>query len=135
MGKSFIEEHVEKWTKAWNDHDIKSIISLYAENIEFSSPKISLLMPEKTTASQDQSMITNKQDLKKYFSIGLARFPKLRFTPITYLTKKNMSLLEYFCEPDENVRWHVIEKFEFEGKLIARSSAFYGLEENKGVVN
>ena len=46
-----------------------------------------------------------------------------------------MSLLEYFCEPDENVRWHVIEKFEFEGKLIARSSAFYGLEENKGVVN
>ena len=54
MGKSFIEEHVDKWTKAWNDHDIKSIISLYAENIEFSSPKIGLLMPKKTTASQDQ---------------------------------------------------------------------------------
>lgn len=104
MGKSFIEEHVDKWTETWNDYNIKSIISLYAGNIEFSSPKIGLLMPEKTTASQDQSMITNKQDLKKYFSNGLERIPKLRFTPVTYLTKKNMSLLEYFCEPDENVR-------------------------------
>ena len=77
MEKSFIEDHIDKWTKAWNDHDIKSIISLYAGNIEFSSLKIGLLMPEKTTASQNQLMITNKQDLQKYFGIGLTRFPRL----------------------------------------------------------
>jgi hypothetical protein len=30
--------------RKWNDHDIKSVISLYAENLEFSSPKVGLLM-------------------------------------------------------------------------------------------
>ena len=135
MEKSFIKEHIDRWTKAWNDHDIKSIISMYAENIEFSSPKIGLLMPEKKATSDNRAMISNKQDLQRYFSIGLAKFPNLRFTPITLLTHQNMVLLEYVCEPYENVKWHVIEKFEFEGELIARSSVFYGPEESKVIID
>lgn len=135
MGKSIIEEHIDRWTKAWNDHDIKSIISMYAENIEFSSPKIGHLMPEKKATSDNKAMISNKQDLRRYFSIGLAKFPKLRFIPITFLTMQNMALLKYVCEPYENVKWHVIEKFEFEGELIARSSVFYGSEESKVVID
>src|SRR5262245_41469566 len=35
---------IDKLTKAWNDHDIKNVISLYAENLEFSSFKVGLLM-------------------------------------------------------------------------------------------
>jgi hypothetical protein len=135
MGKFFIEEHIDRWTKGWNDHDIKSIISMHAKNIEFSSPKMGLLMPEKKATSDNKAMISNKQDLQRYFSIGLAKFPKLRFTPIIFLTEQNMALLEYVCEPYENVKWHVIEKFEFEGELIARSSVFYGPEESKVVID
>jgi ketosteroid isomerase-like protein len=29
----FAKEHIHRWTKAWNDHDIKEILSLYSENI------------------------------------------------------------------------------------------------------
>ena len=108
---------------------------MYAENIEFYSPNIGLPMPENKETSETQAMISNKQDLQRYFSIGLAKFPKLRFTPITFLTDQNMVLLEYVCEPYENVKWHVIEKFEFEGELIARSSVFYGPEESKVVID
>jgi len=134
MEKSFIEEHIDRWIKAWNDHDFKSSIS-YAEDIEFSSPKIGHLMPEKKATSDNKAMISNRQDLQRYFSIGLAKFPKLRFTPITFLTVQNMALLKFVCEPYENVKWHVIEKFEFEGELIARSSVFYGPEENNVIIN
>jgi hypothetical protein len=45
-----------------------------------------------------------------------------------------MVLLGYICEPCENIKRRVIEKFEFEGGLVARSNVFYGLEENKFVV-
>ncbi len=108
---------------------------MYAENIEFSSPKIGHLMPEKKATSDNKAMTSNKQDLQRYFSIELAKFPKLRFIPITFLTVQNMALLEYVCEPYENVKWHVIEKFEFEGELIAHSSVFYGPEESKVVID
>ena len=42
-----------------------------------------------------------------------------------------MALLEYICESPWKRKWHVIEKFEFEGELIVRSSVIYGMEENK----
>jgi hypothetical protein len=127
ISETFVKEHIDRWTNAWNDHNIDDIMSMYADNIEFSSPKISLLMPEITTSNKTR--IINKQDLKRYFSIGLERFPKLRFMPIDFLLKGHKVLLEYIAEPKYTVRWKVIEKFEFEGKFINRSSAFYGPEE------
>jgi hypothetical protein len=41
----FAKEHIQRWVKAWNDHNIKEILSLYSENILFSSPKIKLVYP------------------------------------------------------------------------------------------
>ena len=37
--ESFAKAHVEKWINAWNNHDLKTVLSLYSDNIEFSSPK------------------------------------------------------------------------------------------------
>ena len=48
MDKSFAKAHIGKWINAWNVHDLKAIISFYAENIEFKSPKIKVVYPDKT---------------------------------------------------------------------------------------
>ena len=41
----FAKDHVDKWIKAWNTHNLKAILSLYSEDIEFRSPKIKIVYP------------------------------------------------------------------------------------------
>src|SRR5437763_7837529 len=43
LDDTFVKEHIHRWTKVWNDHNIKKVISLYSENILFSSPKVRLV--------------------------------------------------------------------------------------------
>ena len=121
----FAEEHIHKWTKAWNDHNIKEVLSLYSENILFSSPKIKSIFPNRISAT-----ITNKKDLKEYFCSGLKKFPDLHFTPIDFFLKNHKVILEYDATPDSKIQWSVVEKFEFNSeRLIQKSSVYYGKEE------
>ena len=121
----FAKDHVDKWIKAWNTHNLKAILSLYSEDIEFHSPKIKIVYPDRTTAA----VITNKKDLQEYFSLGLKKFSSLHFTPIDFVIKENIIILEYYAIPDNKIKWSVIEKFEFKDELIVKSSVFYGIEE------
>jgi SnoaL-like domain len=120
----FAKDHVDQWIKAWNTHDLKAILSLYSEEIKFRSPKIKIVYPDRTTA-----VITNKKDLQEYFSLGLKKFSSLHFTPIDFVIKENIIILEYYATPDNKIKWSVIEKFEFKDELILKSSVFYGTEE------
>jgi SnoaL-like protein len=125
MDDTLAKKHIDRWTKAWNDHNIKEVISLYSENISFSSPKIKLLYPNRTSA-----MITNKRDLEEYFCAGLKKFPMLRFMPIEYFFKNQKVIFEYSATPDNKIKWSVIEKFEFNNdELIEKSTVYYGKED------
>ena len=48
----FAKDHVEKWVKGWNDHNLNAIISSYAEELEFSSPKIRMILGENKKITQ-----------------------------------------------------------------------------------
>jgi SnoaL-like domain len=125
MDDTFAKEHIHRWTKAWNDHNIKEVLSLYSENILFSSPKLKLVYPNRTS-----STITNKKDLEEYFCSGLTKFPMLYFTPIDYLSNNHKIIFEYSATPDNKIQWSVIEKFEFNNDgLIEKSSVYYGKED------
>jgi hypothetical protein len=124
----FAKEHIYKWTRAWNDHNLGEVISLYSENITFSSPKIKSVYP-----NRDSSTITNKKDLEEYFSSGLTKFPMLHFTPIDYFLKNYKVVLEYNATPNKKIQWSVIEKFTFDNDaLIEKSSVYYGAEDRMG---
>lgn len=122
----FAKEHIYKWTRAWNDHNLGEVISLYSENITFSSPKIKSVYP-----NRDSTTITNKKDLEGYFSSGLKKFPMLQFMPIDYFLKNHkVVVLEYNATPDKKIQWPVIEKFTFDDDaLIEKSTAYYGAED------
>ena len=125
MDDTFAKEHIHRWTKAWNDHNIKEVLSLYSENILFSSPKLKLVYTNRTS-----STITNKKDLEEYFCSGLTKFPMLHFTPIDYLSNNHKIVFEYSATPDNKIQWSVIEKFEFNNDgLIEKSSVYYGKED------
>jgi hypothetical protein len=125
MDDTFVKEHIRRWTKAWNDHNIKEVLSLYSENILFSSPKVKSVYTNRTSAT-----ITNKKDLEEYFCSGLKKFPMLHFTPVDYFLKNQKVIFEYNATPDNKIQWSVIETFEFNNDaLIEKSSVFYGNED------
>jgi hypothetical protein len=126
LSQDFISSHIKQWINAWNSKDTDVILSLYSDNIEFSSPKIKKLFSDYKT-----NIIKDKDNLKRYFSIGLKKFPNLIFEPINFVTKDNIIILEYLAYPNDQVKWNVLEKFEFDesGKVI-KSSVYYGIEED-----
>jgi hypothetical protein len=126
LSQDFISSHIKQWMDAWNSKDTDVILSLYSDNIEFSSPKIKKLFSDYKT-----NIIKDKDNLKRYFSIGLKKFPNLIFEPINFVTKDNIIILEYLAYPKDQVKWNVLEKFEFdEGGKVIKSSVYYGIEED-----
>ena len=61
------------WIHSWNSHDLNSIMEHYDNKIEFHSPLIPLLK------FNDTGIIKSKEELAKYFKIGLDAYPDLRF--------------------------------------------------------
>ncbi|MBA4241428.1 MAG: nuclear transport factor 2 family protein [Sphingobacteriaceae bacterium] len=61
------------WIHSWNSHDLNSIMEHYDTKIEFHSPFIPLLKFNET------GIIKSKEELAKYFKIGLDAYPDLRF--------------------------------------------------------
>ena len=126
FSESFVKEHVEKWVNAWNNHDLKTVLSMYSDDIEFSSPKIKAVFPERKS-----SKITNKLELEEYWTKALKNYPNLHFIPKQTIFQGDLCILEYYAILDgKNKKVSVIEKFEFQDDgLIKKSSAFYGAEE------
>ncbi|MBL7936242.1 MAG: nuclear transport factor 2 family protein [Bacteroidia bacterium] len=73
MTQEIAHQFANDWLHAWNSHDINLIMEHYSEKIEFHSPLVSLLK------FNDTGIITSKEELKKYFSIGLNNYPNLNF--------------------------------------------------------
>jgi SnoaL-like domain len=117
-------DHVKRWIEAWNKHDLQTVLSMYSEEIEFSSPKIKAVFPERTI-----SKITNRKDLKEYWSKALKKYPKLNFVLKESKFHNNVCLIEYYAVLDGRTRTSVIEKFEMQNGLVIKSSVFYGAEE------
>ena len=121
----FATHHVEKWVKGWNDHNLNAIMSSYAEELEFSSPKIRAILGE-----NKNNTISSKRELSTYFSAGLERFPNLKFKIIDFTVSNNKVILEYSANLDGKSIVNVIEKFEFENELVKKSGAYYGVEQS-----
>lgn len=125
LSEDLITKYINKWINGWNSKDIDLILSLYCDNIEFSSPKIKKLFSDYKT-----NIINNKTDLRKYFSTGLQKFPDLKLKLVDFIIKGNITILEYLAYPNDRVKWKVLEKFEFDrNEKIIKSSVYYGIEE------
>ena len=90
----FATHHVEKWVKGWSYHHLNAIMSSYAEELEFSSPKRAILGENKNNT------ISSKRELSTYFSAGLERFPNLKFKIIDFTVSNDKVILEYSANLD-----------------------------------
>jgi ribosomal protein S18 acetylase RimI-like enzyme len=79
----------KQWIQDWNDHNLENILSHYSEEIQFTSPIIQQLGVDKNGS------LHGKESLKKYFSIGLEKYPQLTFHLIHELTGLNSVVIFY----------------------------------------
>ena len=121
LSNSFVKEHIERWINAWNHKDLKAVISMFANDIQFSSPKIKIVLPE-----LNSEKIDNKNELERYWSKALEKFNSLHFIPKEYFFKGNTCVFEYIATFDGKTKFLAIEESEFKDKLIYKANAFYG---------
>lgn len=62
-----------EWVKAWNDHDLEAILSHYADDVVFHSPRIRMV------TGKDVDSVRGKAELRAYWGAALDRLRNLFF--------------------------------------------------------
>ncbi len=110
------KEFAEHWIQAWNSHDIESIVSHYAEDVEYFSPFLTRL------AKNPQGTLLGKGALKEYLAKGLAAYPDLNFVLKNVLFGVRSLVIQYRSVNNLNAS----EVFEFdENGLVNRVQCHY----------
>lgn len=85
------------WVAAWNDRDIDRILSHYADNIVFHSPRIARVM------GNGAPSVSGKAALRDYWTAALARASELFFELEAVLTSSDALTLLYTNHREEQV--------------------------------
>ena len=89
MTEQAAQSFATQWIDAWNRHDLTAIMKLYSSDIRFYSPYIIKL------GMNDQGVITQKDELEKYFGKALSIYTDLHFELREVLTGADSVILYY----------------------------------------
>ncbi|RZJ33273.1 MAG: nuclear transport factor 2 family protein [Flavobacterium sp.] len=73
MTQEFAAAFAQSWINAWNCHDLEKILSHYTEDFRIETPMAAKLYP------QSGGFVNGKDEVRKYWTIGLERSPDLEF--------------------------------------------------------
>ena len=109
----------DEWIECWNSHDLDRILSHYADDICFHSPRAQLVT--------GTSPVNGKPALRAYWSKALSQSPDLEFSLIEYFLGVDCLSVHYVNHRDQRV----IETFVFgEQGLVTESIACYQRPDN-----
>ena len=63
----------ERWLTAWNAHDLDAVLTLFHDDVVFTSPLAAKVVPE------SDGVVRGKPALRDYWSAALAQVPDLHF--------------------------------------------------------
>jgi limonene-1,2-epoxide hydrolase len=113
--------HVARaWLRAFNAHDVDSLVALYAETATHTSPKIRVRHPD------TGGCITGKAALASWWREAIGRLPSLRYEATALTADDDRVLLEYVRHADGEPPMPVAEVFEVQGGLIRASRVYHG---------
>jgi ketosteroid isomerase-like protein len=105
-----------EWVKAWNDHDLEAILSHYAEDVVFHSPRIRLVTGKNVVA------LNGKAALRDYWGRALELARDLYFEVDQVFTGSDALTILYTNHRQQTVAETFI--FGADGK-VAQSVAAY----------
>ena len=110
------QSFAREWVKAWNDHDLPAILSHYADEVVFHSPRIRMV------TRTDVDSLTGKAALSDYWSQALAQARDLFFEIDQVLTGSDALTIVYTNHRQQQVA----ETFVFGagGKVVTSIAAY-----------
>jgi 8-oxo-dGTP pyrophosphatase MutT (NUDIX family) len=109
-----------RWLQAFCDHDLDSLLSLYAENAVHLSPKLRAARPE------TQGRIVGKPALRAWWADAFARLPELRYECQSLTADDQRVFMEYLRVLPGEPALAVAEVLEIRDGLIHGSRVFHG---------
>jgi len=85
----FAKQFSESWIKDWNSHKLEKILSHYSDDFVLESPLALKRLPE------TNRVIIGKENVRKYWSMGLTANPNLNFKIIDLLIGVNSLTIYY----------------------------------------
>jgi hypothetical protein len=115
IDRAWAERFADDWIAAWNSYDLNTILSHYAEDVVFHSPRIAIVMGEPVAS------VSGKPALARYWTKAL-QGKDLRFhLERVYLGSDSLSI-----SYRNHRAQHVVETFVFNADgLVAKSIATY----------
>jgi ketosteroid isomerase-like protein len=89
MDRGAAEEFAREWYAAWNAHDLERILSHYTDDVEMTSPLVSVLTGDAA------GRIVGKEAVRAYFTAGLEKYPALHFEPLELFVGVSSLVLRY----------------------------------------
>jgi hypothetical protein len=110
------QRFTREWVQAWNDHDLEAILSHYAEDVVFHSPRIRMV------TGRDVDSVSGKAELRAYWSAALQKLRNLYFEVDKVLVGSDALTILYTNERSQYVGETFV--FDADGKVV-RSIAAY----------
>ncbi len=111
---AFATNWSNKWIAAWNARDLPTVLSMFANDVRFSSPKA------------PSNPIEGIAALEAYWSQALAKIPTLHFELIETQATANQIYVHYHATLNETA-YRALELLTLrEDGLVQEAHAFYG---------
>ena len=116
LSREFAEDFARGWLSAWNDRDIDRILSHYADDVVFHSPRIALVM------GNDATHVRGKKALQTYWTEALSKARKLFFDLDDILVGSDAVTILYTNHREEKVAETFL--FNAEGEVCLSVAAY-----------
>ena len=122
MNKDFSYEFAQSWVRAWNSHDLEKILEHYSDDLTVESPLALKLYP------QSGGTVIGKNEVRKYWAIGLQKNPQLKFELLEVLAGVNSVALYLFNTSSKKKSVETMS-FNSENKVYKTIVCFLDLDE------
>jgi ketosteroid isomerase-like protein len=109
-----------KWLKAFNEHHLENLLSLYDEDAVHFSPKLKIRHPE------TNGLIKGKDALRSWWKDAFDRLPQLHYQERTLTADDNRVFMEYIRQVPGEDDLNVAEVLEISNGLIIGSRVYHG---------
>ena len=110
----------KNWLRAFNEHHLENLLSLYHDEAVHFSPKLKVRQPE------TNGLIKGKNALRAWWKDAFERLPQLEYREKTLTANDNRVFMEYLRVVPGEDNMNVAEVLEIENGLIISSRVYHG---------
>lgn len=120
MNSEDLKNIAKLWFKAFNEHNLESLLSLYDDNAEHFSPKLKIREP------QTNGLIQGKDALRNWWKDCFERLPTLHYEVQKLTADSEQVFMEYIRKVEGEEDMKIGEVLEIKNSKIIFSRVYHG---------